>query len=74
MVVPTPCQNHPSCTPSASTRRSGSRSRCLKTADVEWAFPRGRELVQAGCPLDQPEHKNTLLEGSWLDLPGVVTA
>ena len=28
----------------------------------------------AGCSLDQPEHKITLLEGSWLDLPVVVAA
>ena len=28
----------------------------------------------AGCSLDQPEHKVSLLEGSWLDLPVVVSA
>ena len=28
----------------------------------------------AGCLLDQPEHKIALLEGSWPDLPIVVTA
>ena len=43
-------------------------------ADDEGAFPRGRELVPAGCSLDQPEHKVSLLEGSWLDLPTVVAA
>ena len=43
-------------------------------ADDERAFPRGRELVLAGCSLDQPEHKVSLLEGSWLDLPTVVAA
>ena len=39
-------------------------------ADDEGAFPRCRELVLAGCSLDQPEH---LLEGSWLDLSVVVS-
>ena len=34
----------------------------------------GRELVLAGCSLDQLEHKIALLEGSWLDLPAVVAA
>ena len=43
-------------------------------ADDEGAFPRGRVLVLAGCSLDQPEHKVSLLEGSWLDLPTVVAA
>ena len=43
-------------------------------ADDEGAFPRCRELVLAGCSLDQPEHKVSLLEGSWLDLPVVVSA
>ena len=43
-------------------------------ADDERAFPRGRELVLAGCSLDHPEHKDSLLEGSWLDLPAVVSA
>ena len=43
-------------------------------ANDERAFPRGRELVLAGCSLDQPEHKVSLLEGSWLDLPTVVAA
>ena len=43
-------------------------------ADDEGAFPRGRELVLAGCSLDQPEHKIALLEGSRLDLPAVVAA
>jgi len=43
-------------------------------ADDEGAFPRCRELVLAGCSLDQPEHKVSLLEGSWLDLPTVVAA
>ena len=43
-------------------------------ADDEGAFPRGRELVLAGCSLDQPEHKIAFLEGSWLDLPVVVAA
>ena len=28
----------------------------------------------AGCSLDQPEHKVSLLEGSWLDLSVVVSA
>ena len=43
-------------------------------ADDERPFPRGRELVLAGCSLDQPEHKVSLLEGSCLDLPTVVVA
>ena len=43
-------------------------------AEDEGAFPRGRELVLAGCSLDQPEHKIALLERSWLDLPAVVAA
>ena len=30
--------------------------------DDEGAFPRCRELVLAGCSLDQPEHKVSLLE------------
>ena len=42
-------------------------------ADDEGAFPRCRELVLAGCSLDQPEHKVSLLEGSWLDLSVVVS-
>ena len=50
----------------------GVVAECL--ADDEGAFPRGRELVLAGCSLDQPEHKVSLLEGSWLDLPIVVSA
>ena len=43
-------------------------------ADDEGAFPRFRELVLAGCSLDQPEHKVSLLEGCWLDLVIVVSA
>ena len=43
-------------------------------ADDEGAFPRCRELVLAGYSLDQPEHKVSLLEGSWLDLLVVVSA
>ena len=43
-------------------------------ADNEGAFPRCRQLVLAGCPLDQSEHKVALLERSWLDLPIVVLA
>ena len=50
----------------------GVVAECL--ADDEGAFPRGRELVLAGCSLDQPEHKVALLEGSWLDLAVVVAA
>ena len=42
--------------------------------DDEGAFPRCRELVLAGYSLDQPEHKVSLLEGSWLDLPILVSA
>ena len=38
------------------------------------AFPRCRQLVLAGCSLDQPEHKVSFLERSWLDLPVVVSA
>ena len=45
---------------------------CL--ADDKGAFPRGRELVLADCSLDQPKHKVSLLEGSWLDLPTVLAA
>ena len=75
MGVPSPCRNHLSCVPWAFL--------CVDQvvgvvtqghADDEGAFPRGRELVLAGCSLDQPEHKVALLEGSWLDLPDVVTA
>jgi hypothetical protein len=43
-------------------------------ADDEGAFPRSRELVLAGCSLDQLEHKVSLLEGSRLDLSVVVAA
>src|SRR4030042_1592877 len=43
-------------------------------ADDEGAFPRCRELVLAGYSLDQLEHKVSLLEGSWLDLPVIVSA
>ena len=50
----------------------GVVAQCL--ANDEGAFPRGRELVLVGCSLDQPEHKVSLLEGSWLDLPTVVAA
>ena len=50
----------------------GVVAECL--ADDKGAFPRGRELVLAGCSLDQPEHKVALLEGSWLDLAVVVAA
>ena len=46
----------------------------LSSADDEGAFSRGRELVLAGCSLDQSEHKITLLERSWPDLPAVVAA
>ena len=35
-------------------------------ADDEGAFPRCRELVVAGCSLDQPEHEVSFLEVSWL--------
>src|SRR3954470_10090655 len=42
-------------------------------ADDEGAFPRSRQLVLAGCSLDQPEHKVAFLEGSRPDLPVVVT-
>ena len=42
--------------------------------DDEGPFPRGRELVLAGCSLDQPEHNVSLLERSWLDLPAMVAA
>ena len=41
-------------------------------ADDEGIFPRCRELVLAGCSLDQPEHKVALLERSWLDLLTVI--
>ena len=43
-------------------------------ADDERAFPRCRQLVLAGCSLDQPEHKVAFLERSWPDLPVVVSA
>ena len=43
-------------------------------ADNEGAFPRCRQLVLAGCPLDQSEHKVAFLERSWPDLPIVVSA
>ena len=43
-------------------------------ADDERAFPRRRQLVLAGCSLDQPEHKVTFLQRSWPDLPIVVSA
>ena len=43
-------------------------------ADDERAFPRRRQLVLAGCSLDQPEHKVAFLERSWLDLPVMVSA
>ena len=42
-------------------------------AHDEGAFPRCRELVLAGCSLDQPEHKVSLLEGSWLHFAVVVS-
>ena len=67
MVVPTPCRSRLSFVPSASARRSGSRSRCLRLSS-------GRELVLAGCSLDQPEHQIALLERSWPDLLTVVAA
>ena len=41
--------------------------------DNEGAFPRCRQLVLAGCSLDQPEHKVAFLERSWPDLPVVVS-
>ena len=41
-------------------------------ADDE-GIPRCRELVLAGCSLDQPEHKVAVLKGSWPDLPVVVS-
>ena len=43
-------------------------------ADDDRAFPRRRQLVLAGCSLDQPEHKVAFLERSWPDLPVVVSA
>ena len=43
-------------------------------ADNKGAFPRCRQLVLAGCPLDQSEYKVTLLERSRLDVPVVVSA
>ena len=49
----------------------GVVSQCF--ADDEGAFPRCRELVLAGCSLDQPEHMVSVLEGSWLDLSVVVS-
>ena len=42
--------------------------------DDERSFTRYRELVLVGCSLDQPEHKVSLLEGSWLHLAVVVSA
>ena len=74
MVAPTPCRSRLSCVLLVFARQSSSGviAECL--ADDEGAFPRGRELVLAGCSLDQPEHKVALLEGSWLDLAVVVAA
>ena len=43
-------------------------------ADDEGAFPRRRQLVLAGCSLNQPEHKVALLKQSRLDLSVVVSA
>ena len=43
-------------------------------AGDERAFPRRRQLVLAGCSLDQPEHKVAFLERSWPDLPVVLSA
>ena len=42
-------------------------------ADDERAFPRCRQLVLAGCSLDQSKHKVAFLERSRLDLPVVVS-
>ena len=42
-------------------------------ADDEGAFPGCRQLVLAGCSLDQSEHKVALLERSWPDLPIIVS-
>ena len=74
MVAPTPCRSRLSCVllVLCVDQVVGVVAECL--ANDEGAFPRGRELVLAGCSLDQPEHKITLLEGSWLDLPAVVAA
>src|SRR4051812_9547576 len=41
-------------------------------SDDERAFPRRRQLVLAGCSLDQSEHKVAFWEGSRPDLPVVV--
>ena len=43
-------------------------------ADNEGAFPRCRQLVLAGCPLDQSEQKVALTESTRLDLRVVVAA
>ena len=43
-------------------------------ADDEGAFPRGSQLVLAGCPLDEPEHEVALAEREGFDLLAVVVA
>ena len=73
MAAPSLCRNRPSCVLRASEHRSGSRNLAQYFADDERAFPRRRQLVLAGCSLDQPEHKVSLLERSRLDLPVVVS-
>ena len=43
-------------------------------ADDERAFPRWRQLVLAGCSLDQPEHKVAFLEDPGFDPAAMITA
>ena len=74
MGAPSPCRNRPSCVPWLLRVDGVVGVVAQGFADDEGAFPRGRELVLAGCSLDQPEHKVSLLEGSWLDLSTVVSA
>ena len=72
MVALSLCRSRPSCVLGASEHRSGSKVVAQHFADNEGAFPRCRQLVLAGCPLDQSEHKVAFLERSWPDLPVVV--
>ena len=74
MGAPSLCRSRPSCVLGDFECRSGSRSRFQYLADNEGAFPRRRQLVLAGCSLDQLEHKVALLERSRPDLPVVISA